>query len=337
MPGILNQINMRSRKYLLIIVTLNFFIVLSCKSQVANKYSITDYSDVDNWSIIPDSITKEIDLFFVHPTTYGPPANGNYIADLKDNKLNKKTDLYSINRITSAFSEYCNIYAPRYQQMNIEVLSMPEDKINNYLKIPVSDVKAALDYYLDNHNDGRPFIIAGHSQGSNVLQVLLLNNNEMFDKEKIVAAYLPGWTFTDEVIKKTGFELATSPSQTGCIIVWNTIGPSGKSPTLKYGARCVNPLTWTTDQSTYTSSLNIGAQILFTDLEDVRIDNFTSAKINEYGGLEIPIPDYDILSRLKMPMGPDCFHPYDYDFFFYNIAENVGVRCKEYLKNKNRP
>jgi DUF3089 family protein len=324
---------MKASKSLLIIISLVIIVQLNGQSTMARKYIVTDYSDNKNWSIICDSVTQKIDVFFVHPTTYGPPANGNFIANLKDKELNRETDLYCIDRITAAFSKSCNIYAPRYQQMNIEVLSMSDDKINSYLKIPVSDIKAAFKYYIDNYNNGRPFILAGHSQGSDVIQTLLVNNSDLFEIEKIVAAYLPGWTFTDELIKKTGLELATSPSQTGGIIVWNTIGPSGKSPILKDGARCVNPLTWTTDTSDYPYSMNLGAQILFTDNEDIRISNFTSAKINNYGGLEIPMPSTEITNKLNMSMGPDCFHSYDYDFFFYNVEENVSLRCSEYLKN----
>ena len=32
--------------------------------------------------------------------------------------------------------------------------------------MPYGDITAALDYYFKNFNNGRPFIIAGHSQGA---------------------------------------------------------------------------------------------------------------------------------------------------------------------------
>ena len=34
------------------------------------------------------------------------------------------------------------------------------------IDVAYADVKRAFDYYLENYNNGRPIIIAGHSQGS---------------------------------------------------------------------------------------------------------------------------------------------------------------------------
>ena len=39
--------------------------------------------------------------------------------------------------------------------------------------IPYTDITAALDYYFENYNQGRPFVIAGHSQGSAILRLVL--------------------------------------------------------------------------------------------------------------------------------------------------------------------
>ncbi|NQU33160.1 MAG: DUF3089 domain-containing protein, partial [Bacteroidetes bacterium] len=161
---------------LLAIFTLSSLLQLSAQTSDGASNKFTDYSNRSNWSIISDTIVHEIDVFFVHPTTYGPPANGKYNANLNDSLLNKITDLYAINWMTSAFEENCNIFAPRYRQVNIEVLSMPKKEQDIYLEIPVGDIKSALHFYLENLNDGRPFILASHSQGSNVLQTILLEN-----------------------------------------------------------------------------------------------------------------------------------------------------------------
>lgn len=143
---------------------------------------------------------------------------------------------------------------------------------------------------------------------------------------------MPGWTFTDSILKQLGLPLGTQPSQTGCILVWNTVGPGGTSPTLTKGALCVNPLSWSTDSKEYPASMNKGARILQGKGNSLEIDHFTSAHINEIGGLEIPTPKAKIANKLKMPMGKECYHCYDYDFFFYNIQDNVAQRCKAYLE-----
>ena len=296
--------------------------------------SVTDYTINSNWSKLCDYPKKDIDVFFVHPTTYASPANGKYTADLNDTTLNNLTDKEAINTYIQIFKDVCNVYAPRYQQVNIEVLSMDEKSKSGYLEIPMNDIRAALNYYLKNYNNGRPFILAAHSQGSNLLHDILLENPDIIDKDKLVAAYLPGWTFTKDDLEKIGIPLSSSPVETGCLMVWNTIGKNGSSPVLMEGALCVNPLSWKSTNENHPAKENMGAIILTISDEIIEIDNFTSAKVLPSGRLQIPKPTA-IYNQLDMSMGPNCYHRYDYDFFFNNVKENVEVRCKAYLEKQN--
>lgn len=311
--------NFVSTVNLTMLFVLYFLTVGHFVSAQTNNILITptgsNYSNPENWSMLCESPDKKIDVFFVHPTTYGPPANGHYLADLTDSALNHKTDYESIFRLTAAFNEQCNIFAPRYRQMNIEVLSMPDNKLQSYIQTPKADVLAA------------------HSQGSYILKLILQENPDLLDKEKLVAAYLPGWTFTDEDMKILGFPFGERADQTGCLMAWNTIGPGGSSPVLKSkDALCTNPLSWTTNKKHYPASMNVCAKILLDTGQDLLLENFTSAKITSSGGLKITEPDSELKSALNLSMGSHCYHLYDYDFFFYNIKENVGVRCEAYLK-----
>ncbi|NDV28203.1 DUF3089 domain-containing protein [Desulfovibrio sp. JC010] len=309
------------------------FIICACNLKQSNELPAgPDYSQGKFWSIKDENPTHAIDVFFVHPTTYGPPANGHFIADLDDQELNHVTDRDTIQWITAAFADSCNVFAPRYRQMNIEVLKGEDLKVEEYLKIPVSDIEAAFKYYLNNLNNGRPFILAAHSQGSYVMQTLLRKNPGLLDKNKLVAAYLPGWTFTDKDISDLGLKLSEKADQTGCIITWNTIGPGGVSPTVKEGARCVNPLSWNTETSEFPASMNIKAKIFLSPGKKLLIKNFTAARINGDGALEIPTPTQGVLEQLNMSLGKEVYHRYDYDFFFYNVQENVKQRCNAYLK-----
>jgi hypothetical protein len=294
----------------------------------------TDYSVNAHWAIQSAKTPLPVDVFFVHPTTYGPPANGKYNADLDDAELNALTDRMAVRWMTAAFSPFCNVFAPRYRQVNIEVLAMDEARKAHYLETAVQDVQAALAYYLKNLNQGRPFILASHSQGSNVLQAVLLRHPEMIDKSKLVAAYMPGWSFTPDNLRAMGLDLGTRPGQTGVLLTWNTVGPGGKSPTVLKGAICVNPLSWSTDTREYPASLNLEARIYQEDGQPLRIPRFTSARIVDTGGqrvLQVPTPEPDVLEILNMSMGPEVYHRYDYDFFFQNIMDNAGLRCRTYL------
>lgn len=264
--------------------------LVACKTAIIDPVpTAPDYSQDKYWSI-RNTPTHDIDVFFVHPTTYGPPSNGRFIADLADKKLNEVTDRDTVDWITAVFKDSCNIFAPRYRQVNIEVMKMDDERKDRLLEVGVDDVEAAFKYYLNNLNNGRPFILASHSQGSNVLQVMLIKNPDLLDKDKLVAAYMPGWTFTDQDLAAMGLPLGESPDQTGCLMAWNTIGPGGISPTVKPGARCVNPLSWTSDSREYPASMDIEARIFLAPGKHMLVKHFTSARINKDGALEIPSP-----------------------------------------------
>lgn len=100
------------------------------------------------------------------------------------------------------------------------------------------------------------------------------------------------------------------------------------------GARCVNPLTWSTDETFVSAVKNPGAVIQMPNGSIKRIPHFTGTKIDPVqGGLVIPTPSID--SNLRHDMGPAVYHDYDYDFFYDNLRENVSVRAMRGLKKCN--
>lgn len=139
---------------------------------------------------------------------------------------------------------------------------MSEKERSKYLSIGLEDVKTAFKYYLKHYNKGRPYILASHSQGSQIVRDFLLKHGSLVNKKKLVAVYAIGYTFTAEDLKKIGLPLAVKAGQTGGIIVWNTVGKNGKSPVVAPGALCVNPLSWTDSHTEEPKAKNIYARIL---------------------------------------------------------------------------
>jgi hypothetical protein len=290
-----------------------------------------DYSKKKCWLHVDKDISKKYDVFYVHPTTYMNDKDG-MIASLDNKTVNERTQS-TFDRQVTAFAKSCNIFAPRYRQSSIKVLAMSDKEREKYLSVGLGDVVKALKYYLENYNKGRPYILASHSQGSQVMRNLLLKYGSMIDKKKLIAVYAIGYTITADDLKKMDLPLAVSKDQLGGLITWNTIGKDGKSPVLEAGALCVNPLSWNADKTDQPASKNIYARILLEDGKYLKIPNFTSASIDDKGGLVIPTPK--IIKQLSMGMGPEVYHGYDYDFFYGNLEENVAVRCKAWLdKNK---
>ena len=94
---------------------------------------------------------------------------------------------------TSVFDESCNVFMPYYRQISMPKPGTDYSSVTNYLS--GFDATDALDYFLNNLNEGRPFILAGHSQGASVLIALLENYMTKHPEalQRMVAAYPIGF------------------------------------------------------------------------------------------------------------------------------------------------
>ncbi len=142
-----------------------------------------DYSDLYYWAAHPgkwdysDSIPSflndktcdtNVDVFFLHPTTYIRDArNANMNADVDDSALNHQTDITTILYQASLFNGNCRVFAPRYRQAHLKAyFQITSEESKKAFDLAYGDLKTAFQYYLDHWNQGRPIIIAAHSQGS---------------------------------------------------------------------------------------------------------------------------------------------------------------------------
>ena len=284
-------------------------------------------------------------MFYVYPTIYtgSDPKN----MDIYDSELRSFAEGLLVAQ-AGVYSPFTNVFAPYYRQQSASTQSMEannggRDAFKDPLfRIGYSDVERAFDFYIKNINDGRPFIIAGHSQGSMVVLELLRNrfNNEKLQKQ-LIAAYPIGYSFTKYDLEKYPWmKLAQNESDNGVIITYNTQGPNaGPSPVLLNGALAINPLNWKTDSTVASRFDNIESKF-FDDEKGVLIEsveNFAGAYVNEETGalivfdlqdLESDEIDLDDLGRWS----DEVYHMYDYSIFYENLKENVNKRINSYLK-----
>ena len=145
-----------------------------------------NYAQLDFWAAHPykkdpsDSVPEPLrasyrpdstaDVFFIHPTTYtqaDKKFGWNGVVD--DAELNAKTDYGTILSQAGIFNEVGRVFAPRYRQAHISAYypqnASDSENARKALDLAYSDVKAAFVYYLQHLNNGRPIIIASHSQG----------------------------------------------------------------------------------------------------------------------------------------------------------------------------
>jgi len=267
------------------------------------------------------------DVFFIYPTIYLTGKHWN--ANVNRKRLNRRIQKSTIRHQATVFNGSCKIYSPYYRQAVLYSYAVLDGSGKKALDFAYEDVKQAFEYYLKNYNNGRPIIIASHSQGSWHAERLL---RDYFEKDsllrkKLVAAYLIGGD-----IKKNAFKnipASDSATQTGCLICWNS-RRSGEIKDQYFGdnLECVNPLTWKRDTVLAPVTLNHGS----VPYGFAKIDQeIADAQVS-------PVGNGLLWVHKKHQKGfPDGkrYHIYDYNLFWMNIRENAKQRTEAYLlKNK---
>ena len=166
-----------------------------------------DYANSANWLALPSSTTKKVDVFYLSDTTYQKPdANSPNIGKIDDPAMQKGAKS-AFSRTATAFDTVADIYAPYNRQVDAmykkSLLIAEQNKLED--GIPTSDAMAAFDYYVKHYNGGRPYILAGHSQGSNLLANILsqyMKRNPRVYK-RMVAAYVIGYSITPNTWPRT--------------------------------------------------------------------------------------------------------------------------------------
>ena len=271
---------------------------------------------------VSDSL-KDVDVFYIYPTIYSKGNTWN--ADVNDEKLNRKIDNLPVRFQAGVFNASCRVYAPRYRQGHIKCYS---DSINGPkgLDFAYQDVKRAFQYYLDHYNNGRPIIIASHSQGSNHSIRLL---REFFDgtplAKQLVCAYVVGMGMDPSSYKV--IQPCSQPMETGCYVTWSSF-KDGFDPgkNLLKGKVCINPITWTRDTSFVPASSSLGA--IFLKIKHKKWLHASSAQIHHD-------QQYDYLwvkTRLPFVRTWNVLHLVDYNLYWYDIRKNVADRVNAYLK-----
>lgn len=308
-----------------------------------SKDGLPHYEDLDYWASHPfkkdlaDSVPEDlqktyiqdssVDVFFVYPTTFLDDANPNNIAAIDDSKLNKKTDATAILNQASVFNASCRIFSPRYRQAHYRNFSISDEAAQPNFDIAYSDVKKAFEYYLAHYNNGRPIIIASHSQGTLHAARLL---EEFFDnkplKNKLVCAYIIGLPVKENLFK--ALPACIDSTKTGCIISWRSIkkGYEGEDYMQEenFSSIVVNPLTWTTNTEKAPKELNKGGILL--NYNNVK-PHLVSAQVHK-----------NILWTSKPKFFGSIFlttknyHIADYNFFYMNIRADVARRIGYFWK-----
>jgi hypothetical protein len=301
-----------------------------------------DYVQAASWAALPEAPDKadmapasdpaaaapEVDVFFVHPTTYFKRDYWN--APIDEMSGRDYVDDRVMPAQASVFNGCCAVYAPRYRQASFgSIFTDPADR-DAALDIAYGDVARAFDNFLL-RTSGRPFILASHSQGAFHLQRLLkekISGTPL--AERMVAAYPVGAFFdaAEFAAAAPGVPICGRADETGCYAAWNTLGPKGVRYFEGDGAACVNPLNWRADGSYAGFELNLGAAAVDGDLAS--IPGAADAQCVD-GALRLTEVRTDVFDYLPKVLGEDNFHVLDYSLYYMNLRRNAKDRAAAYL------
>jgi len=296
-----------------------------------------DYSKKSCWWKIPE-ITKEFDTFYIYSTIYFGINEGDPDYATLDNR--EMLDGIKIEHAikSSAFEESTNLFIPLYRQSGMKHAAEAFEKTGSIeaavTGTPYGDITAALDYYFEHYNQGRPFVIAGHSQGSAILRLVLKNYFKEHPDyyKRMVAAYAIGYSITKEDLEaNTHMKFATGETDTGVIISWHAEGPKSVGSKFLSAAMLpngisINPLNWKRDETYAPASMNLGSIVIdektgATEIRDIEGD----AQVNLARGTVITNAKA-IPNELVELAGPQSYHQDDYSIFYNNVKDNVAKR-----------
>ena len=302
-----------------------------------------DYSKKTNWYKISE-ITKDVDTFYIYSTIFMGANEGDPDYATLDNAEMLEGIKIEHAIKSSVFEESTNLFIPLYRQSSMKHAAevfLKDGTIEAALTgTPYTDITASLDYYFENYNNGRPFVIAGHSQGAAILRLVLKNYFKEHPDyyQRMVAAYAIGYSITsDDLAANPHMKFATSENDTGVILSWHAEGPknveaNGPIPNvaiLKNGIS-INPLNWKRDDTYAPASMNLGSLVMdesgATEIRDIDAD----AQVNIARGTVVTNAKA-IPNEMTELAGPQCYHQDDYSIFYNNIKDNVAKRIAAYF------
>ncbi len=303
---------------------------------IGGNITPTDYSKPEHWLNIPDT-DYEVDIFYLYPTTWTRNEGEPYVCEIDNESMMAGVKPIYSGQAT-AFETVGNVYAPYYRQ--VDAVWVLKDSLLEGEKyfggVPYTDAAAAFEYYLEHYNNGKPFILAGHSQGSAVTKAIvkyyMAEHPEVY--EKMIAAYVIGYFVTEDELKEyPHMKFAESADDTGVIVSWNVEAPgTTDNPLAPKGSISINPISWTRGEDLASAELNLGSEIFSrTEPHLTHMDKFADAKVNlERGTVICSTADVDTLAPGALfPRG--VYHSQDYGFYYHNIRENAKNRAEKFL------
>ncbi|MEG1606726.1 MAG: DUF3089 domain-containing protein [Mucinivorans sp.] len=330
------------KKLLTFILSL-FLVCTTLAQEEANQAIQTpiapDYSSLRSW-FKGDSLQGregEFDVFFIYPTVvfdWTTPTGELCCYMDTDNGAQRSSADNSLWLGYRLFADKAgaNYFAPYYRQITIQSWALGVDQINSrFFGYAFEDIKRAFDYYIKTLNQGRPFVLAGHSQGAKGVIELLKNSFTPEIASRLVAAYPIGFELTEQDMCSPYIKPAKDSIDIGVTVLYNSVATvEAEAPILDHTRCCINPLNWCTDTTKADRSTNPGSVWISSQgelknevrgLVGTQIDTINHVLIVD----GINAKEY-FFPKLSMLFPEGNYHLYELQFYFRALEKNIGRR-----------
>lgn len=212
-------------------------------------------TNLDSTEVLPDGTmipephrpasNPTFDCFYVYPTVrLGAEGNAPFDGSYEE-------EIFTVRNQAARLGRVCEMYAPLYRQRTLTATTETTPGQ------AYGDVVDAFKYYMAHWNQGRPFLLIGHSQGAGHLRRLVAEEIDTHDglRDRLVSAMILGSTVEVPVGADVGGSFQNVPAcrandQFNCVISYAsfraTVPPPdnslfGRARTEGMQALCTNP------------------------------------------------------------------------------------------------
>ena len=279
------------------------------------------YSDSTQWFIRDRG--ADVDLFYIISTETSDHlirTDTSHFADTYDDYLRGRMR-HEMHAVDSFYSGRLNFFSPYYRQVSMQSWATEEMALSR-LPVALSDCRRSWDYYLKHLNQGRPFILAGFSQGAHALMSIMKRMPDSV-ASRMVAAYVIGYKVTaEDTAACHHLRPAKGATDTGVTICFNSVKSlEAEIPVVSGGNLfCINPVNWRTD-TVSAPFVNYGRKQ--NDTLSARLDPESRLLLIDGYKIDKPMP---IIGR------SGNYHHLELKFFYPYIRQNMADRAAAFLK-----
>lgn len=230
-------------------------VMASCNSSDKTAENIeADYSKPECWVQTDREINPEwVDVFWCTGTLFKEQkdslGNDLHRIYMTDEQRQRYCDV-TLSTRDMLFPDSLNFFSPCFHQFTLDVIDLPTEYFDSISNAVADEAYAMFHYYMENMNNGRPYILAGMSQGGMMTRGIL---KRMTDEEfsLMKAAYSLGFGLSKEDLECKHIVPAEGEFDKGVIISYNSVADDNGiwEAVWNNAVACINPVNWKTDST----------------------------------------------------------------------------------------